>query len=115
MEDLTPEMVHEAWVMASHEFEHECFEDGKVYDPYPTYLLVYGLTLQSILEYSKAKYKDDLVLYILGWDVTSLTECFMKAYRVGHKNYLFLNHMGHVHRSQLPVIYQEAKEYFEAL
>lgn len=113
--ELTPQMVHEAWIMAAHEFEHECYEGGKDYDPYPLELLYSGLTLESILEYSKAKSMEDLVLFILGWDVKTLTDLFLRAHRAGHKNYLYLWGMGHVHRSQLPQIYRTASEYLEAL
>ena len=113
--ELTPQMVHEAWCLAAHEFEHECFEDKKKYNPYPLELLYSGLTLESILEYSKAKSMEDLVLFICSWDVKVLTDLFLKAHRAGHRNYLYLTHMGHVHISQLPEIYRTASKYLEAL
>lgn len=115
MKELTPEMVQEAWVMAAHEYQHECFEDGTEYCPFPSNLLYSGFTLQTILEHAKPERVDALILLILSWDVKHLTECFIRAHRVGHRNHLHVPLMGHVHRSQLPSIHKEAKEYFESL
>lgn len=114
MEELTPKMVQEAWCMAAHEFEHECFEDGTRYYPYP-YELIYGFDLETLLKTGKKVCVEDLIIYILGWDVKALTKMFMKAHRGGHRNYVFIPHMGHVHYSQLPELHRTAKSYFETL
>ena len=109
-------LLNEAYTEAAQQFESECREDGTSYEALPPHKLQSGFSLMSLKNMNKRLF-ENLILELasLDTDFWDLVEYFVRAHRAGHKDHLYFNGLGHVHRSRLLLLSYKASKYLEDL